>query len=298
MAHEHCNHHHHEVSYTKAFGIAIALNIAFVAIEFVYGVTAHSMALIADAGHNLSDVLSLLLAGGAALLSRQAASERFTYGLRSSSIIAALINSLLLLLACGAIAWEAIGRFITPAPVEGLTVSVVAAIGIVINGLSAWLFWKGSKSDLNIKAAFLHMLADAFVSLGVVVTGGMIFYTGLNWIDPVSSLIIVGVIVWGTWGLLRDSLKLSLNAVPGNIDIQVVRQYLQSLHGVTDVHDLHIWGMSTKENALTVHLVMPNGHPGNKFLEEVRSALKDRFLIHHCTIQIEVADTAHGCSLA
>lgn len=298
--HPHGHDHHHGVmsGHGRAFAIAIVLNAVFVTIEFGYGFAAKSMALVADAGHNLSDVLSLVLAWGATLMARRQPDGRYTYGLRSSSILAALANAVLLLVACGAIAWEAVERFWQPPPVAGVTVSVIAGIGIVINGLSAWLFMKGSKHDLNIRGAYLHMAADAVISLGVVLTGLAMLFTGWYWLDPVISLVIVMVIVVGTWGLLRDSLRLALSAVPAHVDVAAVEHYLAALPGVSDVHDLHIWGLSTTETALTVHLVMPGGCPGDEFLEEVVEALEQRFAIHHSTVQIEQGESQHACALA
>jgi cobalt-zinc-cadmium efflux system protein len=277
--------------------LAIVLNVAFVGIEFFYGFIAQSTALMADAGHNLSDVLGLLLAWGAALLSKKQPAGRYTYGLRSTSILAALGNAMLLLVACGAIAWEAVRRFIEPSEVGGMTVAVIAGIGIVVNGLSAWLFVAGSKNDLNIRGAFLHMAADAAVSLGVVLGGLAMLATGWNWIDPALSLLIVAVIVAGTWGLLRESLRLSLSAVPAHIDLEEVQRFLASQAGVADVVDLHIWGMSTTESALTVHLVMPGGYPGDEFPQLLAEGLERRFRIHHSTIQIVQKQVAAYCSL-
>lgn len=290
-------HHHGSASYGRAFAIAILLNSVFVAVEFGYGFVAHSTALMADAGHNLSDVLSLVLAWGAALMGRQAPSERYTYGLRSSSILAALFNAMLLLVACGAIALEAVQRFLQPPAVAGLTVSVVAGIGIVINGLSAWLFVQGSQHDLNIRGAFLHMAADAVVSLGVVLAGIAMLFTGWYWLDPVISLVIVVFILASTWGLLRDSVRLALSAVPAHIDVAAVESYLRQLPGVSEIHDLHIWGLSTTESALTVHLVMPSGYPGDAFLDEVVETLEHRFAIHHSTVQVEEGTTRHACGV-
>lgn len=281
----------------NAFVLAITLNVVFVGVEFSYGLLANSTALIADAGHNLSDVLGLALAWGATVLAKRQPSERYTYGLRSSSILAALGNALLLLLACGAIAWEAVQRFSAPAEVSGVTVSVVAGIGIVVNGISAMLFFSGSKQDLNIRGAYLHMVADAIVSVGVVMTGLTIIFTDWNWIDPVISLVIVLVIVIGTWGLLRDSVRLSLNAVPVGIDLPSVQKFLTDLPGVSAVYDLHIWGMSTTENALTAHLSMPGGHPGDAFLCKVAHDLEHRFSIHHTTLQVTLQTGASGCKL-
>jgi cobalt-zinc-cadmium efflux system protein len=291
--HSHGNPNNHG----RAFVIAIVLNAFFVVVEFAYGFIANSTALMADAGHNLSDVLGLLLAGGAAILARKAPSERFTYGLRNTSILAALANAMFLLVVCGAIAWEAIHRFQQPPAVAGLTVTLVAAVGIVINGLSAWLFMKGSKGDLNIRGAYLHMAADAVVSLGVAVAGVTMMFTGWYWLDPMISLVVVVVVVICTWDLLRESVQLALIAVPANIEVPAIDAYLRQCQGVTDIHDLHIWGMSTTESALTVHLVIPEGYPGDAFMDEVMQTLQTRFLIHHSTLQIEQGTTNHVCSL-
>lgn len=298
--HAHSEHHHsHSVPKSQgfAFASAIVLNTAFVIVEFSYGFMANSTALMADAGHNLSDVLGLLLAWGAAILSRKLPNERYTYGLRSTSIMAALVNAMFLLVACGAIAWEAIHRFSQPPLVAGLTVTVLAGIGIVINGLSAWLFVKGSKTDLNIRGAYLHMAADAMVSLGVALAGIAMLYTDWFWLDPVVSLVIVLVIVISTWGLLRESMQLALVAVPAHIDVSEVATYLRQCQGVTDLHDLHVWGMSTTESALTTHLVMPAGYPGDAFMDTIVKTLKERFSIQHCTLQVEQGTTPHACAL-
>jgi cobalt-zinc-cadmium efflux system protein len=293
------SHNHHGIPGDSgtAFFVAVLLNTVFVAVEFTYGFIANSTALMADAGHNLSDVFGLLLAWGAAILARRAPSARFTYGLRSTSILAALANAMFLLVACGAIAWEAVQRFSQVPAVAGLTVTLVAGLGIVINGLSAWLFVKGSKGDLNIRGAYLHMAADAAVSLGVAVAGVVMLFTGWYWLDPVISLVIVAIIVLGTWGLLRESLQLVLNAVPAHIDVSAVEAHLRECHGVTDIHDLHIWGMSTTESALTVHLVMPEGYPGDAFMDDIMHTLKERFSIQHSTLQVEQGTTDHACSL-
>ncbi|TAL91366.1 MAG: cation transporter [Candidimonas sp.] len=298
-AHGHGGAHHHvdPNNHGRAFAVAIALNAGFVAIEFVYGFIANSTALMADAGHNLSDVLGLLLAWGAAILVRRAPSQRFTYGLRSSSILAALANAMFLLVASGAIAWEAIQRLAQTPEVAGLTVTVVAGIGVVINGFSAWLFVKGSKKDLNIRGAYLHMAADAAISLGVAVAGIVMMFTGFDWLDSVVSLVVVAVIVVATWGMLRDSVQLALSAVPAHIDFADVEAYLRQCPGVTDVHDLHIWGMSTTESAMTVHLVMPDGYPGDTFLDTIMCTLKERFSIGHSTLQVEQGTTRHACAL-
>jgi cobalt-zinc-cadmium efflux system protein len=290
-------HVHAPASFGTAFAVGIALNLTFVAVEFVYGVLANSMALVADAGHNLSDVLSLAIAWIASVLARRPPSSRLTYGLGGSSIVAALFNAVLLLVAVGAIAWEAILRLFHPEPVASGTVMIVAAVGIVINGATAWLFASGRKGDLNIRGAFLHMVADAAVSAGVVAAAAVILLTGWLWLDPLTSLVVVGLIVWGTWGLLRDSLAMSVSAVPAAIDPEAVRRYLESRPGVAAVHDLHIWPMSTTETALTAHLVLPGGHPGDEFLMQATTELKRRFGIGHTTLQIEVsAETA--CQLA
>jgi cobalt-zinc-cadmium efflux system protein len=305
MAHHHAHDshdssHHHRPAHQsgRAFAIAIVLNTGFVIIEFIYGFIANSTALIADAGHNLSDVLGLILAGGAVLLARKQPSKRYTYGLRSTSILAALANAMLLLFACGAIALEAIERFNQPPVVESLTVSAIAGIGIVVNSLSALLFLKGSQQDINIRGAYLHMAADAAVSLAVVIVGLVMFYTNdYYWLDPAITLIIVLVILMGTWGLLRESMRLVLSAVPANIDGAAIEAYLYQLDGVTNCHDLHIWGLSTTETALTAHLVMPNGCPNDSFIDDIAQTLEHDFLIHHCTLQIEQGDTNHVCSL-
>lgn len=294
-------HHHHHMpnpaGHGRAFALAIGLNTLFVAIEFIYGFIAHSTALMADAGHNLSDVLGLVLAWGAATLARRAPSGRYTYGLRGSSILAALGNGLLLMIACGAIALEAVQRFVEPAPVQGMTVSIVAAIGVVINGFSAWLFMAGSKGDLNLRGAYLHMAADAALSLGVVISGLVILGTGWTWIDPAVSLVIVLVIVIGTWSLLRESVQLSMAAVPPGVDADKVREYLCKQPGVKEVHDLHIWALSTTENALTAHVVMPGGYPGDRVLDAMVTRLRSDFAIHHATLQVEEGTTHHDCTL-
>jgi len=298
MAHGHDRDHAEQgaAGAARAFAVAIALNAAFVVVEATFGVLADSMSLLADAGHNLGDVLALALAWGATMLSRREPSARFTYGLRGTSIFAAVANAMLLLLLTGGIAWEAAQRLVTPALVAGRTMIVVALVGIAINGGTAMLFARGRKSDLNVRAAFLHMAGDAAVSLGVAVAGAAILVTGWLWLDPLVGLIIAAAIVAGTWGLLRDSMALALNAVPGHIDPLRVRAYLSTLAGVAEVHDLHIWGMSTTETALTAHLVMPGGYPGDAFMPRVCAELEERFGVHHATIQIESG--AQPCALA
>lgn len=267
--------------------MAIALNLGFVVAEAGFGLASGSMALIADAGHNLSDVLTLMLAWGASLLGRRPPTARFTWGLKSSSILAAIANAALLWLALGAILVETLRRFADPAPVEGGTMMAVAAAGILVNGASAFLFAAGRKHDLNLRAAFQHLLADAAVSAAVVVAGLAVILSGKQWIDPAVSLGVCAVIAWGSWGLLRDSVKLGLLAVPEGIDVERVRAFLAQREGVSAVHDLHIWPMSTTETALTAHLVMPGGHPGDRFLHELAHDLVHHFGIHHPTIQIE-----------
>ena len=297
--HDHGDGHAHTPKdFGNAFLIGVVLNAGFVAAEVVYGILGNSLALLADAGHNLSDVLGLLLAWGASVLIKQAPTKRFTYGLRSTSILAALINAVLLLLVTGGIAWEAISRFRHPGEVQGMTVIVVAAVGVVINLATALLFISGRKGDLNVRAAFTHMLGDAAIALGVVVAGFAILYTGWHWLDPVVSLVIAVIIVIGTWGLLRDSVSLALDAVPTGIDIEEVRRYLASVKGVAEVHDLHVWGMSTTETALTAHLVIPAGYPGDALRNEICAELREHFSIDHTTIQIELGDSGQTCDLA
>lgn len=295
MAHVHApSHRGHPHSHAdaadfgRAFAIGVALNLGFVAIEALAGAMAGSVALLADAGHNLSDVMGLLVAWGGAHLARRRPSPRFTYGWRRTTILAALANGLLLLVACGAIALEAVQRFFAPQPVAGLMVMAVAAVGIVINALTAWLFAAGRRDDLNLRAAYLHMLGDAGVSAGVVVAGGLTLLTGAMWIDPVASLLVVAVILWGTWGLLKEASVMALDAVPSGIDAMAVAGTLRTLPGVDRLHDLHIWAMSTTEVALTARLVMPGGHPGDDFLHRAAQMLHDRHGIEHSTLQIEI----------
>lgn len=299
--HQHGHGHHHghahaPATFGRAFAIGIALNLGFVAIEAVYGIVAGSMALVADAGHNLSDVLGLVIAWIASVLAARPPSARYTYGLKSSSILAALGNAAFLLVALGAILIETVRRLIEPEPVAGEQVMIVAGIGIVINTATALLFMRGRHHDINIRGAYLHMVADAAVSAGVVVAGLLMTLTGAWWIDPVTSLIIVGVIAAGTWGLLKDALKMSLHAVPPGIDERRVRAFLTARPGVEAVHDLHIWPMSTTETALTAHLVMPGGYPGDAFLHQLAHDLEHDFAIGHATVQIETLD-GQGCAL-
>jgi cobalt-zinc-cadmium efflux system protein len=294
-AHGH-GHSHAPASFGAAFAIGTALNLGFVIIEAIYGVLSDSVALLADAGHNLSDVLGLVMAWVAMSLSRRQPSARFTYGLRSSSILAALFNALFLLVSIGGITWEALRRLENPPAVAGTTVMVVAAIGVVINAATAILFMSGRKGDLNIRGAYLHMAADAAISAGVVVSGGMILATGWYWLDPVVSLVVSAIIVYGTWGLLKDSVHMSFDAVPAGIDPEQVKSHLASRPGVAAVHDLHIWAISTTETALTAHLVMPAGHPGDPALEAIAHDLQHDFGIGHATMQVETSGAQ--CKLA
>lgn len=281
-------------SFGRAFAIGAGLNIVFVTVEVFYGLAANSTALLADAAHNMGDVIGLLLAWGAYSMAKRLPSLRYTYGLGSTTILAALANGMLLLIATGAILWEAVQRITTPAPVEGGTVIIVASIGIVINSFAAFLLARGK--DLNIRSAFWHLAADAGVSAGVVVTGIIILYTGASWADPVASILISIAIVWSTWGLFRDAIRLSLQAVPPGIDISVIRSYLKELPGVQSVHDLHVWPISTSETALTAHLVMPM-LPQNDLSHDIAEEMQRRFGIGHATVQIEQPQQARKCHL-
>ena len=289
-------HVHAPAGFGGAFAIGIALNAGFVVLEVVYGLLGNSVALLADAGHNMSDVLGLGVAWSAAVLSKRAPTQRFTYGLGGTSILAALFNAAFLLVVIGGLSWEAIGRFWNPQPVAGKTVIIVAGAGILINGVCAWLFASGRKGDLNVRGAFMHMAADALVSVGVVIAGLVILLTGWLWLDPTVSLIINAVIIWGTWGLLRDSVTMSLNAVPSDLELQDVGAVLSAAAGVQGIHDLHIWSMSTTETALTAHLLMPGGHPGDSFLVDLCTMLRERFGISHATLQVET-DPNTACPL-
>lgn len=284
------SHGHGPADFGRAFAIGTVLNLIFVAVEATYGFYANSMALLADAGHNLSDVAGLIIAWAAAVLAKRPPSARFTYGLGTASILAALINAVLLLIAVAAIVWAAIERIATPQHVDAQVVFWVAAIGIVINLATAMLFHSGIKHDLNVRGAFLHMAADAAVSLGVVITALAMMAWGYTWLDPAISLAIAAVIVWGTWGLLRDSVRLSVHGVPPGINVDQVRRVLANMPGVDSVHDLHIWPLSTTQTALSAHLVMPAGHPGDDFLRIANETLHHEFSIAHATLQIEHGD--------
>jgi cobalt-zinc-cadmium efflux system protein len=290
----HYHHHHHGPapgqSANPAFALAVVLNLGFVVAEVAAGLASGSIALIADAGHNLSDVLSLVVAWVASVLSSRPPSERYTYGLKSASILAAIANAALLWAAIGAILLETIRRLADPAPVGGSLMIIVAAAGIAVNGASALLFARGSKTDLNLRAAFVHLLADAAVSAGVVVAGLLIAWTGQAWIDPAASLAVTAVIGWSSWGLTKDALRLGMLGVPAGIELKQVRTYLESLPGVTRVHDLHVWPMSTTESALTAHLVIPGARIDDAFLHDTAHALEHRFGIGHATLQVEAGN--------
>jgi len=297
MTHSHGHHthgHHAPSSYGRAFAIGIGLNIIFVAVEVFYGLIANSSALLADAGHNASDVLSLIFAWVATRLATIKPKGKYTYGLRKTTILVSILNAVLLFAAVFAIAWDAFEKIKNPEPVAGTQIMIVAAIGVVINTLTALLFMKGQKDDLNIKGAFLHMMADAAVSLGVVIAGLTIKLTGILWIDPAMSFVIIIVILAGTWRLFTDSLDLALDAVPKQVDVEKVHDYLLSLSGVANLHDLHIWAMSTTQIALTAHLVMPEGYDDD-FLSKLQHDLKSKFNIGHTTFQIESKALGAGC---
>lgn len=296
MNREVVHHHHHAApDYNRAFAAGVALNLAFVVVEVVFGILSNSLALLTDAGHNLSDVLGLLLAWGAAALATKRPSTRRTYGYSRATIIASLFSGLLLMGAVGAIGWEAFNRLLEPTEPAGKTIMIVAAIGVVINTATALLFLSGKDSDLNIRGAFLHMAADAAVSLGVVASGALILFFGFGWIDPLISLVIAAVILLSTWGLLRDSLNLAVDAVPRNVDPEAVRNYLSGLPGVLAIHDLHIWPMSTTDTALTAHMVMGVFPADDQFLDDIAVVLQERFAIKHPTIQLERHDSDVVC---
>jgi cobalt-zinc-cadmium efflux system protein len=302
MVHSHSHgpdcHGHTPPDFGRAFLTGILLNTAFIVVEIIWGLKANSLALLADAGHNASDVLALALAWAASLLARRQPSDRFTYGLRGSSIIASLSNAVLLLVVVGGIGWESILRLAKPETAESTTIMAVAAIGVLVNGITASLFRAGRKHDLNIRGAYLHMLGDAAISFGVVLSGAILLKTGWLWLDPLASLVISALIILGTWGLLKESLVLALQAVPAGIDPATVKNYLKSIDGVSEVHDLHIWAMSTTEVASSVHLVMAQGHPGDGFIRNIAHQLEHDFKINHTTIQIEIGDTGGECPLA
>jgi cobalt-zinc-cadmium efflux system protein len=286
----------HRHDFNRAFAIGVALNVGYVIAQVGFGIFAHSLALLADAGHNFGDVLGLVLAWCASYLTKRPATERRTYGWRRTSIMAALVNAIVLLLTVGAITLEAVRRFARAEPVAPNIIIVVAAIGVLLNGITAWLFMRGREHDLNIRGAFVHMAADAAISAGVVIAGAAIYFTGWLWLDPLTSVIINVIIVIGTWSLLRDSFNLAMDAVPEHVDLSAVKKYLAELPNVSAVHDLHIWAMSTTQTALTAHLVMPNEPAGDRFLHDVCAHLQTAFGIEHSTIQIE--QNAEACALA
>ena len=286
------SHSHQPKDFGAAFAVGTILNLGFVSVELIYGLLSNSIALVADAGHNFGDVLGLIMAWVASVLAQRAPSQTHTYGLRRGTILAALANAVLLLVAVGAIAVEGIRRLIEPSEVAGITVIVVAGVGILVNGITAWLFASGRKGDINLRAAFLHMAYDALVSLGVVIAGGIILLTGWTRIDPIVSLIVAVVILIGSWGLMRDSIKMSVDAVPPGLKLVEISAFLQQQPGVRAVHDLHVWSMSTTEVALTCHCSMPGGHPGDEALARLALDLKNRFKIDHSTIQVEIDENS------
>ena len=290
-------HSHTTYAFNRAFAVGIALNLSFVVAEAVAGWFSGSLALLADAGHNLSDVAGLALAWVAALAAGRRPDARHTYGWRRASILASFANAVLLLVAMGSLLWEALHRLQAPPPADAATVMLVGAIGMLINGATAALFMPGMKADMNLRGAFLHMAADALVSLGVVLAGFLYLRTGWAWVDPAASMVIALLIVAGTWRLFRQSLHLLFDGVPEGVALAEVDRLLRGLPGVVDVHDLHVWAMGTTETALTAHLVTPGGHPGDAFLDRVGRQLHDRFHITHTTLQIELDGHDHGCEL-
>lgn len=295
---EHSHHHPTPKNYTLAFAIGTTLNIIFVIIEAIFGFLSNSLALIADAGHNLGDVLALLLAWGATYLAQRKPTNTKTYGLRRGTILAAFVSSLILLMTMSIVAWEALGRFAVPSEVNSMTIIVVAAIGVAINTATALLFFSSQHDDLNIRAAFIHMAADAGVSLGVVIAGMAIMFTSMFWIDPAISLVIVVVIVISTWGVFRDSFNLAMDGVPKGIDVEEVRNFILQQDGITAIHDLHVWGMSTTQVALTAHIVRDTANLDDEFLQQLCTGLQNKFGIIHPTIQIESGKNAHLCDQA
>ncbi|MCB9206471.1 MAG: cation transporter [Ignavibacteriales bacterium] len=295
MSHDHNHHHHIDGNYNNKFKIGVALNLAFVLIEFIFGILNDSLALIADAGHNLSDVIGLLIAWGASYLVLKKPTKNFTYGFKKSSILAAQINALILLVAIGIIIWEAVDRIKSPPEVNGEILMIVAGIGVIINGITTYLFLSGKDTDLNIKGAYLHMLADTLISLGVVLSGFIIYMTNISLIDPIISIVIAIIILWGTWGLLTEATKLSLDAVPQSIDLEKIRKYIQSISQINEIHDLHVWALSTTENALTIHIIVEKKENEDSLIKKINHHLKSEFNITHTTIQIEEIKCESGC---
>ncbi len=298
MGHDHDHGPPNPTSVGKAFAIGIALNSAFVIVEVIYGLLAHSMALVADAGHNLGDVLGLVLSWAAAIMAKRAPTSRRTYGFRATTILASLTNGVVLLFVTGGIAWESARRLFAPGEPAERTIIVVALVGVVVNATSALLFMKGRKGDLNVRSAFLHLASDAVLALGVAIAGGVMMITGWSWLDPVTSIALSLVILVGTWSLLRGALKLALHAVPDHIDPEKVKEFLLSLPDVREVHDLHIWSVSTTEVALTAHLVMPLGRVNPDLLQRISTELRHEFDIDHSTVQIESPDAEAPCEQA
>lgn len=301
MAHDHHGHHHHHhhpepTDYHRAFLVGVILNVAFVIIEFGYGFKVNSLALMADAGHNLSDVAGLILSWAGLAAAKKASSEKHSYGWKKASIMAAFANAILLLVAMGSLAWEAVLRFQEPQVTDSHTVMIVAAAGIVVNSITALLFMSGRKKDINLQGAFLHMIADALISLGVVIAGALTLYFQSTLIDPITSLIIVAIIVVGSWRLFKQSVHMLFDGVPENISFEKVKNYLQSQSGVQHVHDLHIWNLSSTQVALTAHLIIPNGTPKDDFLQQIEKNLHDQFGIEHTTIQIDKKHSANACN--
>jgi cobalt-zinc-cadmium efflux system protein len=292
------HHHHHDHPHPgdgRAFAVSVTLNVGFVVVEVVYGLLSGSMALVADAAHNLGDVLGLALAWGATRLARLDTDDRRTYGYRKSTVVAALLNAVLILVAVGGVAWEAVGRLAKPVAVDGWTVIVVAAIGVVINSVSAAMFFRNRQHDLNVRGAFLHLAADAAVSVGVVVAGVVVLTTGWVWVDPATSLAIAAVIVVGTWGLLRESVDMLMDAVPSHLELSDVRECVCGIDGVAEIHDLHVWPMSTNETCLTAHVGVDEDGDSATILSEIHARLKERFGITHVTVQLEPHHVAAGC---
>ena len=303
MSAHHASHDGHAhtnsaVAYGRLFAVGVSLNLLFVIIEWGFGMYANSLSLIADAVHNLGDVLGLVLAWVASLLAQKKPDHKFTYGYKGSTILTALTNAVSLLLVTGGLSWEAIHRLDETHHINELAVITVASAGIVVNGFTAWLFMAGAKTDLNMRGTYLHLASDAAISAAVVVGAGLVMYTGWSVIDPLLTLLVSGVIVFSTWQMFTQSLAMALQAVPAHIDILEVKEYLGSMEGVAQVHDIHIWAISTTDTAMTAHLVMPSGHPGDTFLQTTTEAVAHRYGIHHCTLQIEVSNPPTNCRLA
>ena len=298
MSHSHEHEHASGPVPDTRYAIGVGVNAAFVVAEVFFGFAAHSMALVADAAHNLTDVLGLLLAWGATVLARRLPSSTHTYGLRKTTLLATLANAVLLLVAVGSVVWEAVQRLRNPAPVDATVVMLVAGVGVVVNGASALMFRRGRDHDTNLRAAFSHLAGDAVIALGVVASGALVLRTGWLWLDPLTSIAVSALVITMTWSLLRDAFGSVIDAVPGHVDYSAVRDFLRQLPNVTEVHDLHIWPLSSVETALTAHLVLPPGGCGPSFLHDTCKELHDRFRIEHATIQVESANLANPCALS